>query len=113
MARSDRFSQTGLAAAVIGVAAGLAACQSSPSVRAKAQAKPAGIQYPATTRVEQVDAYHGIQISDPYRWLENPESPALREWIEAQNAVTFSYLNSIPQRSSIKERLTKLWKPRP
>lgn len=65
--------------------------------------------YPDSPKVEQVDDYHGTQVADPYRWLENPDSAETRKWIEAQNKLTFGYLAEIPQREQIKERLTKLW----
>jgi prolyl oligopeptidase len=65
--------------------------------------------YPDSPKVEQVDDYHGTKVSDPYRWLENPDSPETRQWIEAQNKLTFGYLAEIPQREQIKERLTQLW----
>ena len=67
--------------------------------------------YPATKRVDHYDEYHGEQVHDPYRWLEDDarESEAVAEWVEAQNKVTFRYLESIPQREAIKQRLTKLW----
>lgn len=67
------------------------------------------IEYPKTNTVDQVDEYHGIKVSDPYRWLENPDSPESRAWIEAQNRVTFDYLSKIPQREAIEKRLTELW----
>ncbi|WP_416666240.1 prolyl oligopeptidase family serine peptidase [Egbenema bharatensis] len=65
--------------------------------------------YPATHQAEQVDQYHGISVADPYRWLEDPNSPETREWIEAQNQVTFAYLNTIPVREAIRQRITTLW----
>ncbi|MEE9131294.1 MAG: hypothetical protein V3T84_14845, partial [Phycisphaerales bacterium] len=67
--------------------------------------------YPATRRVDHYDNYHGVQVHDPYRWLEDDarESEAVAEWVEEQNKVTFEYLESIPQRAAIKHRLTKLW----
>lgn len=67
--------------------------------------------YPATKRVDHYDNYHGEQVHDPYRWLEDDarESEAVAEWVEAQNKVTFGYLESIPQRAAIKQRLTELW----
>ena len=69
----------------------------------------AGIRYPAATRGGQMDDYHGRQVADPYRWLEDADAPETRTWIEAENRVTFDYLGRIPQRSKIKERLTQLW----
>jgi prolyl oligopeptidase len=65
--------------------------------------------YPKAKKVDQVDVYHGMKVADPYRWLENPDAPESREWIDAQNKITFDYLSKIPQREQIKQRLTKLW----
>jgi len=67
------------------------------------------LAYPDARRVEHYDTYHGVRVQDPYRWLENPDSPETRAWIEAQNAVTFAYLENIPARSDIEQRLTELW----
>jgi prolyl oligopeptidase len=67
------------------------------------------IEYPQTRKVEQSDDYHGTKISDPYRWLEDDNSAETKAWVEAQNKVTFAYLNSIPERAKIKARLTELW----
>mgnify|MGYP001799759379 CR=1 FL=1 len=67
------------------------------------------LNYPATRKGEQVDNYHGTEVADPYRWLENPDSEDTKAWVEAQNKVTFNYLKQIPVRDDIKKRLTKLW----
>ncbi|MGJ3247523.1 MAG: prolyl oligopeptidase family serine peptidase [Elainellaceae cyanobacterium] len=67
------------------------------------------LAYPESPKVDQIDDYHGIKVADPYRWLENPDSEQSRAWIEAQNRLTFGYLNDIEERQSIKERLTRLW----
>ncbi len=67
------------------------------------------IEYPQTRKVEQSDDYHGTKISDPYRWLEDDNSAETKAWVEAQNKVTFAYLNTIPERAKIKSRLTELW----
>lgn len=61
---------------------------------------------PPSRRTEQVDDYHGIVVSDPYRWLEDPDSEETKAWIEAQNKVTFSYLDSIPERQQINPLLS-------
>lgn len=65
--------------------------------------------YPDAERVDQVDTYHGVEVRDPYRWLEDPDAEQSREWIEAQNEITFSYLESIPKREAITDRLTQMW----
>lgn len=65
--------------------------------------------YPTISRSNQVDKYHGTIVADPYRVLEDPDTEETKTWIEAQNQVTFTYLNEIPAREDIKQRLTKLW----
>jgi prolyl oligopeptidase len=65
--------------------------------------------YPKAKTVDQVDDYHGTKVADPYRWLEDTDSPDTHAWVEAENKVTFSYLEQIPYRGAIRERLTKLW----
>lgn len=67
------------------------------------------IEYPQTKRVEQTDDYHGTKVADPFRWLEDDNSAETKAWVEAQNKVTFDYLNQIPERAKIKARLTELW----
>ncbi|MFN6499474.1 MAG: prolyl oligopeptidase family serine peptidase [Nostoc sp. DedQUE01] len=67
------------------------------------------LTYPSSHKSNQVDNYHGNVVTDAYRWLEDPDSPETRTWIESQNQVTFGYLGEIPTREKIKQRLTKLW----
>ena len=67
------------------------------------------LDYPKAKIVDQVDDYHGTKVADPYRWLEDTDSPDTRAWVEAENKLTFSYLDKIPYRPAIRERLTKLW----
>ncbi|HEV2761606.1 MAG TPA: prolyl oligopeptidase family serine peptidase, partial [Pyrinomonadaceae bacterium] len=67
------------------------------------------LSYPAAKKADHVDEYHGTRVPDPYRWLENSDAPETRQWIDEQNKLTFGYLNQIPERAWIKERLTKLW----
>jgi prolyl oligopeptidase len=69
----------------------------------------APFSYPKAKKIDQVDDYHGTKVADPYRWLENPDSPESREWIEAENKITFDFLGKIPAREKIKQRLTDLW----
>ncbi len=65
--------------------------------------------YPPAKKVDKIDDYHGVKVADPYHWLEDPDSADSRAWIEAQNKLTFGFLNEIPERAKIKERLTRLW----
>jgi len=67
------------------------------------------LDYPFTQSLDQVDDYHGVPVPDPYRWLEDLNSKATKDWIEAQNRVTFGYLQEIPAREQLKKRLTQLW----
>src|SRR5216117_1954432 len=67
------------------------------------------LQYPAARKSDVVDDYHGTRVPDPYRWLEDPDSPESRAWIEAQNRLTAAYLAEIPARATIRQRLTQLW----
>jgi prolyl oligopeptidase len=67
------------------------------------------IAYPHAKVVDQVDDYHGTKVADPYRWLEDTDSADTHAWVEAENKVTFGYLEQIPYRKAIHDRLTKLW----
>ena len=65
--------------------------------------------YPETRKGDVVDVLHGHKIADPYRWLEDSNSKETAAWVEAQNKVTFGFLEKIERRTAIRERLTKLW----
>jgi prolyl oligopeptidase len=65
--------------------------------------------YPPARKADQVDDYHGVKVADPYRWLEELDSEETRKWVEAQNKLSFGFLDSIPARATVKDRLTKLW----
>ena len=67
------------------------------------------MKYPDTKRVDVVDEYHGRKVRDPYRWLEDTESSQTAAWIEEENALTQSYLQSIPARATMRKRLEELW----
>ncbi len=67
------------------------------------------LDYPKAKRVDQVDDYHGTKVADPYRWLEDTDSPDTLAWVQAENKLTFGYLDQIPYRKAIHDRLTKLW----
>jgi prolyl oligopeptidase len=66
------------------------------------------LEYPATHKVEQVDTYHGVKIPDPYRWLEDDTSADTAAWVEAENKVTFPYLDRIPYRKQLHARVEQL-----
>ena len=67
------------------------------------------LDYPVAKKGDVVDDYHGVEVADPYRWLEDPDSDATRAWVKAENALTFGFLETIPQRSRINARITELW----
>lgn len=67
------------------------------------------INYPETAKVDTVDTYFGTEVADPYRWLEDDRSPETEDWVRRQNAVTFGYLDGIPYREALRQRLEKLW----
>jgi len=67
------------------------------------------LNYPSTPTVDQVNDYHGTPVADPYRWLEDVDSPETLAWVKAQNELTFSFLEGIPAREKIRRRLTELW----
>jgi prolyl oligopeptidase len=66
-------------------------------------------KYPPAPTSNQVDDYFGTKVPDPYRLLENPDSPESRKWIEAEDKLTFDFLKTIPERDGIKKRLTEVW----
>ncbi|MCF8243217.1 MAG: prolyl oligopeptidase family serine peptidase [Melioribacteraceae bacterium] len=76
----------------------LSACSQKPDVK-----------YPETKKGDAVDDYFGTQVADPYRWLEDNNSEETTEWVNAQNNVTYGYLDQIPFREDFRKRLTELW----
>ena len=92
----------------------LALSVSAPLTLVRAQRNGEGgggspIKYPETKKVDVIDDYFGTKVPDPYRWLEDDRSPEVAAWVEAQNKVTFAYLDQIPYRTAIKDRLMKLY----
>ncbi len=71
--------------------------------------KVIAVTYHKTQKVDTIDTYFGIQVHDPYRWLEDDMSEETENWVKAQNEVTFGYLDRIPFRKELKDRLTSLW----
>src|SRR6478672_1824040 len=74
-----------------------------------AQTQSPPLTYPPAARGTQVDVYHGVSIADPFRWLEDTDSPATKAWVEAENKLTDAFIATIPERAGIKNRLTQLW----
>ena len=73
-----------------------------------AQTPAASIQYPAAHTVDQVDTYFGTKVADPYRWMENVDSPEVKTWVDAENTLTHSILDKVPQRTAIRDRILHL-----
>ncbi len=73
-----------------------------------AESQPS-FKYPLAPTSNQVDDYLGTKVADPYRPLENPDSPESRKWIEAEDKITFDFLKAIPEQDKIKKRLTEVW----
>jgi len=67
------------------------------------------IAYPKTKTVDLVETLHGHQVPDPYRWMEDLEGDEIRQWIKAQNQLTFDYLEQCPLREKLQARMTELW----
>jgi prolyl oligopeptidase len=66
------------------------------------------LQYPTTRKMDHVDTYHGVKVADPYRWLEDDNSAETAAWVKAQNTITFGYLDAIPFRTAMKDRVLAL-----
>ena len=71
--------------------------------------EPIIVNYIETQKVDTVDTYFGVEVLDPYRWLEDDRSEETESWVKAQNEVTFGYLDQIPFRDELNDRLTSLW----
>ncbi len=67
------------------------------------------IDYPQARKGDVVDDYHGTKVPDPYRWMEDPEAQETSQWVKAQNKITRNYIDNIPMREDIEERLTDIW----
>jgi prolyl oligopeptidase len=92
--------------ALLAICSLLGACVGVKNMNSRPSAKTI---YSPTAKVDHTDLLHGKRVADPYRWLEDDNSAETKAWVEAQNKVTFAYLESIPERAALKERLTKLW----
>ncbi len=79
------------------------ACENTP------KKEKISVNYPTTKKVDTVNTYFGTEVQDPYRWLEDDRSAETEAWVKAQNTATFGYLEKIPFRQDLKNRLEKLW----
>ncbi len=70
---------------------------------------PGPVEYPDTRTVDQVDDYFGVQVADPYRWLEDLDGEETAAWVAAQNEVAEPFLAALPGREAIEERLRAIW----
>ncbi|MBR9915477.1 MAG: S9 family peptidase [Algicola sp.] len=75
----------------------------------KEQKKDIAVNYPETKKVDTVTNYFGTDVKDPYRWLEDDRSAETEAWVKSQNEATYGYLDNIPYREELKDRLSKLW----
>lgn len=98
--REKKMMLTGVIVCLLLLVIVLSACKSG--VKEK-------IVYPQTRKVEVVDDYFGTKVPDPYRWLEDDNSEETRKWVEEQNKLTFSFLEKIPYREKIRERLRDIY----
>ena len=67
------------------------------------------LQYPPAPKGDQIDDYHGTKVPDPYRWLEDTDSPQTKQWVRAENEVAGAYLAKLPMREKLRARLTAMW----
>lgn len=87
----------------------LAALSVLASVMPSAAETPTTLTYPKARRADTADTLHGQTIPDPYRWLEDLDSPETTAWVKAQQTLTEAYLSKIPERETLKKRLTEAW----
>jgi prolyl oligopeptidase len=87
------------------------ACATTPEPAPEPAPEPVApkFAYPVTARGNAVDVYHGVSVPDPYRWFEDPTAQATRDWVTAENALAQPYLERLPQRAWLGERLKQLW----
>src|SRR5262249_15683461 len=89
-------------------------CTLTTSAQHSSAQSPAGseasrFRYPQPRKSDTVDNYFGTRIADPYRWMEDLNSAEVKQWVDAENAVTARYLDALPLRDQLKSRITELW----
>ena len=85
----------------------LLSCNNNTEAPVSSKYEKMPVSYPSTATVDHQDDYHGTTIADPYRWLEVDTAQDVEAWVKSQNEVTFGYLEGIPFRKKIEERLTE------
>ncbi len=93
----------------LAITALLASCQGAGSSDETTNDNAMQRSYPETKKVDHLDTFYDKEVPDPYRWLEDDMAPETEDWVQRQNAVTFDYLEDIPFRENIRERLEYLW----
>jgi prolyl oligopeptidase len=106
MSRSDLPASSGPVRQDIGVSYSPQVTSSTNSSHSLVTAS--SLDYPVARRVEQVDEYFGTVVSDPYRWMEDVDSPELKVWVDAENELTQRYLAEVPERAGMQKRLMEL-----
>lgn len=81
----------------------------SLTMNSQTSQQKSSIKYPETKKIDHADNYFDTKVNDPYRWLEDDRSAETEKWVKTQNEVTYGYLDKIPYRNAIKERMEKLW----
>src|ERR1700736_2033935 len=72
-------------------------------------AQSSSLKYPSPRKSDVIDTLFGTKVADPYRWMEDLTSPEVKQSVDAENAVTFKYLDGLPQRDALKKRITELY----
>ncbi len=84
------------------------AVETAPEAELKSESEQMSLTYPLTKKGAHIDIYHGVEVADPYRWLEDDLSDETAAWVEAQNKVTFGYLDDISFREKLTGRIKNL-----
>jgi prolyl oligopeptidase len=104
---SPRSSRIGLVLLVLIASALL--CECAPLRAPPPPANPARLKYPSAPTGPTVDDYHGVKVADPYRGFEDLDSPATRTWVAAEAQLTQAYLEGIPERAALRQRIGQLY----
>src|SRR6266516_2060490 len=93
----------------VGVSLLVVGCITNSPTLSPWNSRTPSVAYPVTRKTNVVDDYNGVKVADPYRWLEDDNAPETKAWVDAQNKITFAYLQNIAELPAIRARLTKLW----